>query len=294
MYVNRLWKIAFGQGLVRNLDDLGMQGTPPSHPALLDWLTIEFIKRGWSTKDILKLMVMSNTYRQSSVATAEMMEKDPSNIWLARQSRFRVDAEFVRDNALAVSGLLNQKIGGPSAKPYQPAGFWSYLNFPVREWQNDQGENQYRRGVYTYWCRSFLHPSLFAFDAPTREECTNERSRSSTPLQALVLLNDPTYVEASRVLAQQVIQKTGTSEPQKISWLFKQVLSRKPSEDEEVVLSKLHAKHLREYQSDKEAAVKILSVGLYPKPKEFDTAQLAAWTSVCRVLLNLHETLTRN
>ncbi|QVL34863.1 PSD1 domain-containing protein [Telmatocola sphagniphila] len=294
VYVNRLWKIAFGQGLVRNLDDLGMQGTPPSHPALLDWLTIEFIKRGWSTKDILKLMVMSNTYRQSSVATAEMMEKDPSNIWLARQSRFRVDAEFVRDNALAVSGLLNQKIGGPSAKPYQPAGFWSYLNFPVREWQNDQGENQYRRGVYTYWCRSFLHPSLFAFDAPTREECTNERSRSSTPLQALVLLNDPTYVEASRVLAQQVIQKTGTSEPQKISWLFKQVLSRKPSEDEEVVLSKLHAKHLREYQSDKEAAVKILSVGLYPKPKEFDTAQLAAWTSVCRVLLNLHETLTRN
>ena len=212
VYVNRLWKIAFGQGIVKNLDDLGTQGTLPSHPALLDWLATEFVKSGWNTKAMLKLMVMSNAYRQSSVTTIEARERDPSNVWLARQNRFRLDAEFIRDNALSVSGLLAAKVGGPSAKPYQPAGFWSYLNFPPREWQSDKGENQYRRGLYTYWCRSFLHPSLFAFDAPTREECTNERSRSSTPLQALVLLNDPTYVEAARALAQRILKEAAGNE----------------------------------------------------------------------------------
>lgn len=295
VYVNRLWKIAFGQGLVKNLDDLGTQGTLPSHPELLDWLATEFIAKGWDTKAILRLMVTSNTYRQSSVAPKDVRERDPGNVWLARQNRFRLDAEFVRDNALAVSGLLVNKVGGPSAKPYQPAGFWSYLNFPTREWQNDQGENQYRRGLYTYWCRSFLHPSLFAFDAPTREECTNERPRSSTPLQALVLLNDPTYVEASRVFAERIMnmKQNGTTKD-RLDWAFRQALSRGAKDAELSVLIPLVKKHLTEYRADKAAAERLLSVGFHPVPKDLDAAELAAWTSAARVILNLHETITRN
>ncbi len=294
VYVNRLWKITFGQGLVKNLDDLGTQGTLPSHPALLDWLAVELVRTGWNTKAMLKLMVMSNTYRQSSITSKAMRDRDPGNVWLARQNRFRLDAEFVRDNALATSGLLVSKIGGPSAKPYQPAGFWSYLNFPQREWQSDKGDNQYRRGLYTYWCRSFLHPSLFAFDAPTREECTNERNRSSTPLQALVLLNDPTYVEASRVLAQRMLREASTQEHDRIAWVFRQILSRPPTEAEAKVLAEVYEKHLREYRADKESAKKLLTIGDRPAPPEVDPIELAAWTSVARVLLNLHETITRN
>jgi hypothetical protein len=294
VFVNRLWKIAFGQGLVKNLDDLGTQGTLPSHPELLDWLATEFVAKGWDTKALLKLMVMSSTYRQSSVASKELRERDPSNAWLARQNRFRLDAEFVRDNALAVSGLLVNKVGGPSVKPYQPAGFWSYLNFPTREWENDKGENQYRRGLYTYWCRSFLHPSLFAFDAPTREECTNERPRSSTPLQALVLLNDPTYVEASRALAERILKQSSGSPRERIDWAFRQALSRNAVDAEKNVLEPLFQKHLAEYRADKAAAEKLLAVGFRPVPKDIDSAELAAWTSVARVILNLHETITRN
>jgi hypothetical protein len=294
VYVNRLWKIAFGQGLVRNLDDLGTQGTLPTHPELLDWLSTEFVAKGWDTKALLRVIVTSSAYRQSSQAPREVRERDPANAWLSRQNRFRLDAEFVRDNALAVSGLLSNKLGGPSVKPYQPAGFWAYLNFPTREWQNDLGENQYRRGLYTYWCRSFLHPSLFAFDAPTREECTNERTRSSTPLQALVLLNDPTYVEASRALAERVL-KEGTGSPrERIDWAFRQALSRGATEAEKDVLEPLFQKHAKEYHADKAAAEKVLAVGFKPAPKDLDAADLAAWTSVARVILNLHESITRN
>ena len=293
VYVNRLWKLAFGQGIVKNLDDLGAQGTLPSHPELLDWLSTEFVARGWDTKAILKLMVMSNTYRQSSKTSKEVRDRDPGNLWLARQNRYRLDAEFVRDTALSVSGLLTMKIGGPSVKPYQPAGFWSYLNFPTREWQNDKGESQYRRGLYTYWCRSFLHPSLFAFDAPTREECTNERPRSSTPLQALVLLNDPTYVEASRAFAERILKEPKGTEKERIVWAYQQAVSRRATDAEVDVLLRLYQKHRKEYAADSAAAQKVLGVGEKPMPKDIDAIDLAAWTSVARVLLNLHETITR-
>ena len=187
---------------------------------------------GWDVKHMVKLMVTSNTYRQSSIAGKELRARDPGNVWLARQERFRLDAEAVRDNALAISGLLSPKIGGPSVKPYQPAGYWSYLNFPVREWANDKGDNQYRRGLYTYWCRTFLQPSLAAFDAPTREECTAERTRSSTPLQALVLLDDPTYVEAARVFAEHIVREGGTTPQERLNWAYHRALSRdvKPAE----------------------------------------------------------------
>jgi mono/diheme cytochrome c family protein len=294
VFVNRLWKITFGQGIVRSLEDFGTQGTLPSHPELLDWLGVEFQASGWDVKHLLKLMVMSSTYRQSSLADRESRERDPANTWLARQNRFRLDAEMVRDNALAVSGLLVRKIGGPSVKPYQPAGYWEHLNFPRRTYQHDHGPDQYRRGLYTYWQRTFLHPSLKAFDAPSREECTVERPRSSTPLQALVLLNDPTYVEAARVLAERIIREGGRSVPERLDWAYRQVLSRGVRPAEVGVLEGLYRKHRDEYVRDAQAADKLIHVGERPVPKDLDRVELAAWTSVARVLLNLHETITRN
>ncbi len=294
VFVNRLWKIMYGQGIVRSLGDFGTQGSLPSHPELLDWLATEFMDRNWDVKHMLKLMAMSNAYRQSSVPDKDLRERDPSNVWLTRQNRFRLDAEVVRDNALTISGLLSPKIGGPSVKPYQPAGYWSYLNFPRREWANDKGENQYRRGLYTYWCRTFLQPSLAAFDAPTREECTVERTRSSTPLQALVLLDDPTYVEAARVLAERVVREGGGDASARLDWAFRRALSRDAKPEERALLSALYEKHHAEYAADKDAALKLLSTGQHPVAKDIDAAELAAWTSVTRVILNLDETITRN
>jgi uncharacterized protein DUF1553/uncharacterized protein DUF1549/cytochrome c len=293
VFVNRLWKIAFSQGLVRNMDDFGTQGTPPTHPELLDWLATELAGTGWDVKGMLKRMVMSNAYRQSSALSKEARERDPANMWLARQNRFRLDAEFVRDAALAASGLLTTKVGGPSAKPYQPAGYWAYLNFPQREWQADKNEDQYRRGLYAYWCRSFLHPSLAAFDAPSREECTNERPRSSTPIQALVLLNDPTYVEAARVLAAAIL-KERTNTVDRINAAYRRTLSRNAKPEEMKVLETLLQKHLDEFKKDPDGAKKLLAVGIAPLSSGIDPAELAAWTSVARAILNSHEAVTRN
>jgi hypothetical protein len=293
VFVNRLWKVAFGQGLVRNLNDFGTQGTPPTHPELLDWLATEFVRTGWDVKGILKRIVMSNAYRQSSSAPKSVRDRDPANTWVSHQNRFRVDAEFVRDNALAVAGLLTPKVGGPSSKPYQPAGYWALLNFPVRDWKADKNEDQYRRGLYTYWCRTFPHPSLTAFDAPSREECTNERPRSSTPLQALVLLNDPTYVEAARVLAANVL-KEGKTTPERITAAYRRALSRPATPEEVKVLEGLLEKHRAEFKKDPDGAQRLMKVGLAPLPANVEPAELAAWTSVARVILNLHETITRN
>jgi hypothetical protein len=275
------------------MDDFGTQGTAPTHPELLDWLATEFVRTGWDVKAILKLMVMSNSYRQSSVVAKDIRDRDPANKWLARQNRFRLDAEFIRDNALAVAGLLTTKVGGPSAKPYQPAGYWSYLNFPQREWQADKNDDQYRRGLYTYWCRSFLHPSLAAFDAPSREECTNDRPRSSTPIQALVLLNDPTYVEAARVLAATILREATTT-PDRLNAAYRRALSRAAKPEELKVLEALVEKHRAEFSKDPEGAKKLLAVGIAPIPSGVDAAELAAWTSVARTILNLHEAVTRN
>jgi hypothetical protein len=292
--VNRLWKLAFGQGIVKSVDDFGTQGTFPSHPELLDWLAVEFMDSGWDVKHVLRLLVRSSTYRQSSAAPRELRERDPGNAWLARQGRFRLDAEMVRDNALAVGGLLVRKVGGPSVRPYQPAGYWSYLNFPKREWQSDKGEGLYRRGLYTYWCRTFLHPGLLAFDASTREECTAERPRSSTPLQALVLLNDPIYVEAARVFAEHIVRQGGADTAGRLRWAYRRALSRPPSPREEQLLGELLARHRAEFHADPEAARKLIHTGDWPVPTDLDAAELAAWTSVARVLLNLHETITRS
>jgi hypothetical protein len=294
VFVNRLWKICFGQGLVRTLDDFGAQGELPSHPQLLDWLAVEFMDNGWDVKHLLHLMVESATYRQTSHAGKELRERDPANRWLARQGRFRIDAEMVRDTALEISGLLVRKIGGPSVKPYQPAGYWSYLNFPKREYYADHGADQYRRGLYTYWQRTFPHPSLVAFDAPSREECTAERPRSSTPLQALVLLNDPTYVEAARVFAEHIIKQGGKATGDRLAWAYRRVVSRGIRPEEAKLLSDLYEKHRTEYAAERQAAQKLISTGERPVPTDIDSTELAAWTSVARVILNLHETITRN
>ncbi|MCH8840911.1 MAG: DUF1553 domain-containing protein, partial [Planctomycetes bacterium] len=290
--VNRLWKIVFGRGLVRSLDDFGTQGRVPLHPELLDWLATEFVASGWDTKKMLKLLVTSTTYRRSSLAAADVRERDPENEFYARQNRFRLDAEMVRDNALAISGLLNPALGGESVKPYQPTGYWAHLNFPVRKYEHDTDGNQYRRGLYTYWCRTFLHPSLGAFDAPTREECTVDRPRSNTPLAALVLLNDPTYVEAARVLADRMMEAVGHTTG-RIEFAYQQALQRMPRAEEVQLLSQLFEQQLKHYSSDTEQAAKLQGVGLAPRREE-QIAQRAAWTAVARTILNLHETITRN
>ncbi|GMV97346.1 MAG: hypothetical protein AMXMBFR83_17040 [Phycisphaerae bacterium] len=292
VFTNRLWKLFFGQGLARTLDDLGSQGAWPSHPELLDWLAVEFIDSGWDVKHVVRLMVLSRTYRQSSNGRPDLRERDPGNALLARQGSFRLDAEFVRDNALLVSGLLVEKIGGPSVKPYQPAGYWSFLNFPVREYYPDKGPDQYRRGLYTWVQRTFPHPSLLAFDAPSREECTAERARSNTPLQALVLLNDPTYVEAARVFAARII-RSGAAAEQRLRFAFRAALGREPRPAEAQILMALCAKHMKEYHEDPRAAEGILKSGDAPAPEGIDRVELAAWTNVARAILNLHETITR-
>jgi hypothetical protein len=292
--VNRLWKLYFGTGLSTKLDDLGSQGDWPSHPELLDYLAGQLIDSGWDLKHTIKLIVTSHTYRQSSTATAELRERDPNNRWLARQGRFRLDAELVRDNALAISGLLSPKLGGPSVRPYQPPGYWAHLNFPTREWQNGSGDELYRRGLYTHWQRQYLHPSLMAFDAPSREECTAERVRSNTPLQSLALLNDPTYVEAARVFAERVLREGGASVSERLAWAVRQALSRPIRESEQPLLAALLEKHLAQYKQDAKSAQALLASGARPADQSLDPAELAAWTSVARTILNLHETVTRN
>ena len=190
VFVNRLWKLFFGTGLCKTLEDIGTQSEVPVHQSLLDWLACEFIDSGWDVKHMVRLMVTSGTYRQLSTVSKELLARDPQNRELARAGRWRLDAEFVRDNALTIAGLIVHRTGGPSVKPYQPAGYWENLNFPPREWESSKDDNQWRRGLYTWWQRSFVHPAMLAFDAPTREECAADRARSNIPQQALVLLND--------------------------------------------------------------------------------------------------------
>jgi len=293
-FVNRLWRLYFGEGLSRTIEDLGSQGEWPTHLELFDWLAVEFVESGWNVKHMINLIVTSRAYRQSSQAAAGVEERDPTNRLLARQSRVRLDAELVRDNALAISGLLVRKLGGPSARPYQPEGYYAPLNFPRREYVPDTGEQLYRRGLYTHWQRTFLHPSLMAFDAPSRDECTTSRSNSNTPLQALVLLNDPTFVEAARVLAEKIMREGGRTFSSQLTWVFKRALARPPTADEQRLLEGLFAQQRVRYQEDKAAAHALISAGEAPLADDLPTADLAAWTAVSRAVLNLHETITRS
>ncbi len=314
VFVNRLWRQFFGTGLSKSLDDLGSQGEWPTHPELLDWLAAEFMHpvecgmrnaecgmktHDWDVKHIIRVIVTSHTYRQSSVPHSAFRiphseERDPGNRLLSRQSRFRVDAEIVRDIALSVSGLLVEKFGGPSVKPYQPERYLAALNFPVRDYSADRGENLYRRGLYTNWQRTFLHPSLMTFDAPSREECTVNRVNSNTPLQALVLMNDPIYVEAARVFAENILKHGGRTVSAQINWAFERALSRKPTLQERRALAGLRAKSLIRFQRDPAAAKDFISAGDAPAAKGMSAPRLAAMMTVARAILNLHETITRN
>jgi hypothetical protein len=293
--MNRLWKHFFGTGLSKVLDDLGTQGETPVNPKLLDQLACEFIDSGWSFKHMVRAIVLSRTYRQSSQADASALALDPLNRWTARQSPFRMDAEFVRDYALEHAGLLARSIGGRSAKPYQPDGYWDSLNFPTRTYTPDASDQQYRRGLYTWWQRTFLHPSLMAFDAPSREECCAERNRSNLPQQALVLLNDPTYVEAARGLAHRTLtNRSALTDPERIEWMFTQVLCRQPSRSEQNALLELLDKQRVNYRANPESALRLGQTGLFQPGQSIDPTEWAAWTHPARVLLNLHETITRN
>jgi Protein of unknown function (DUF1553)/Protein of unknown function (DUF1549)/Planctomycete cytochrome C len=292
--MNRLWKQFFGLGLSKVVDDLGAQGELPPNQPLLDWLACEFIDSGWDLKHMIRLIVTSDAYQQTSISSKKLRSRDPLNRDLAVQSRWRLEAELVRDNALAVSGLLVEKIGGPSVKPYQPDGYWENLNFPVRSYDTSAGPDQYRRGLYTWWQRSYLHPSLLAFDAPTREECAAERNRSNIPQQALVLLNDPTYVEASRSLAVRMLKEGGADTKSRLTWAWRQVLSRAPRPEEIKAIQPLLDKELAEYRCNTAAAQALLKIGQSPPPPDADPAELAAWTNIARVILNLHETITRS
>ncbi|MEY4191279.1 MAG: hypothetical protein RIR17_2015, partial [Planctomycetota bacterium] len=291
---NRLWKICFGQGLSRKLEDVGSQGEWPSHPELLDWLANQLYEDNWDIKKFMKRLVMSATYQQSSVPTKEGMEKDPFNRWLGRQGRQRIEAEFIRDVYLQVSGLLVDKQGGASVKPFQPRGYWAYLNFPTREWQKDAGESVYRRGLYTHWQRQYLHPAMLAFDASCREECSADRVRSNTPLQALALLNDPCAVEAARVFAEKILKEGGNADESKIVFAFQRALSRQPREKEKDVLLNLLKGSRESLGKDPGAVKELLVVGDRPADKDLPAVELAAWTSIARALFNLHETISRN
>jgi hypothetical protein len=291
--VNRVWKLFFGAGLSRKLDDMGSQGEWPAHLELLDLLAHDLRSQGWDLRRLIKGIVMSAAYRRDSAPSETLNQLDPENRWFARQNRFRLDAEFVRDQALAVSGLLVREIGGRSVYPWQPAGYWAHLNFPMREWQASVGQDRYRRGLYTHWQRQYLHPSLIAFDAPNREECTADRPRSNTPLQALVLLNDPNFVEAARVWGELIMRRPTSDREQAFRGAWAEATARPPTAAELQVLENLWQQHVAEYRQDPAAAKSLLTIAGQPLPADLDQAELAAWTSVARVILNLHETVTR-
>jgi hypothetical protein len=291
--VNRLWMLMFGEGLSRSVDDFGGQGEAPSHPELLDRLAIEFVRSGWDIKYMLREMARTRTYRQSSLETAWHRTHDPLNRWLARQNRFRLPAEMVRDTALACSDLLVQQLGGSSVKPYQPEGYYRHLNFPTRTYQASTDQGQWRRGVYVHWQRQFLHPMMIAFDAPRREECTAQRTRSNTPLAALVWLNDPSFVEAARALALRTLPHH-PADQERIEWMFRKATSRSPDPHEQKLLLALLEQARAEYATHPDRPHELLEVGQLRIPSDFPPAELAAWTNVARAVLNLNETYTRN
>src|SRR5262249_38703928 len=277
--VNRFWKQFFGTGLVKSLEDFGSQGEFPSHPELLDWLAVEFHSpstagvKAWDVKELCKLLVTSSTYRQSSNPAVKATEIDPFNRLLSHAARFRLSAEAVRDNALAISGLLNRELGGKSVFPYQPADYYSDKG--RWKWTESTGADLYRRGLYTFWRRTTFYPSFQVFDAPTREYCIVDRPRTNTPLQALVTLNDPVFVEAARVFGQRVLQEGGASVTQKLTYAFRLCVSRPPSERELEVLQRLYAAHLARYQADAAAAKAMVNNGSAPRPENLPVADLA-------------------
>ncbi len=291
--VNHFWQMYFGVGLVKTAEDFGSQGDPPANQALLDWLATEFVSSKWDVKAMQRLIVTSAVYQQESKVTPEMFEKDPENRLLARGPRFRLPAEMIRDNALFVSGLINDKIGGPSVLPYQPKGLWEEMafggDFSAQTYEQSHGADLYRRSMYTFVKRTVPYPGLNTFDAPDREKCLARRTITNTPLQALLLMNDPTYLEASRALAQRALP-----ESDRIHWMFRLVTDRDPSSKETEILTKLYEKEHAHYADHKDAAQKLIAIGESKPDPRADPSDLAAWTMVASTILNMDETVTKN
>ena len=293
VWVNRTWEKFFGQGLCKTTENFGSQSDWPSHPELLDWLATTFVSLGWDMKAMQKGIVMSQAYRRSSKVTPQLLEKDPDNRLLARGPRVRLSGETLRDQALAVSGLLKEKIGGPSVRPYMPDGVWDETSRygDLRGYKNDSGEGLYRRTLYTIWKRSAGPPTLQLFDAPTRDVCTVKRSRTNTPLQALALLNEVTFVEAARQLAQRMITEGGATPETRFTWAMEHLLARPPTASEMAVLTKGLATRLAQFQAKPEEAAKLLAFG---ESKSINTSpELAAYAMMANVLMNLDELITR-
>ena len=294
--VNRFWQQFFGIGLVKTSEDFGLQGEQPSHPELLDWLAIDFVESGWDVKRFLKQIVMSATYQQSSKVTAAKLAIDPENRLLARGPRFRLDAEVIRDQALALSGLLIETIGGKSVKPYQPAGLWKPVGFGgsnTATFVQDTGDKLFRRSMYTFWKRTVPPPSMATFDAPNRETCQVRRARTNTPLQALVLMNDVQYVEAARKFAERVMIEGGSTAVDRVTYAFRSLLNRRPSASELESLKNLFEEYVSSFRGDPDSAIKLLSAGESVRNEQLDKSELAAWTMVTHLLLNLSEAVTR-
>jgi Protein of unknown function (DUF1553)/Protein of unknown function (DUF1549)/Planctomycete cytochrome C len=291
---NRIWQHHFGTGLVKTAENFGVQGEPPSHPALLDWLAQELVRTGWDVKALDRLIVTSATYRQSSRATPELLARDPENRLLARGPRFRLSAEVVRDNALAIAGLLVDQIGGPSVKPYQPPGLWEELAGGAGEgpYVQDKGPRLYRRSLYVYRKRTVPHPVLATFDAPSREICQVKRARTNTPLQALELLNDVTYLEAARRLAELALERGGSSPDERIDFAFRRAVARAPAPGELALLRGGLERYLAAYRAAADAAERLIRHGESPPNPRFDPAELAAYTATASVIMNLDETIT--
>ena len=286
--VNRLWQSVFGVGLVKTTEDFGVMGERPRHPRLLDWLAVEFIESGWDVRHVLKLMVNSAAYRQDSRVSHSKWTADPDNRLMSRGPRHRLDAEVLRDQALAVGGLLQRRVGGPGVRPYQPKGVWKDVAFAgsnTREYTADSGEALYRRTLYTFWKRTSPPPAMATFDAPTREQCTVRRERTNTPLQALVLMNDPQYVEAARGLAEQAV-RLGGPDSKRARWMFRRALSRNASDADVEQLVAASKVFRGQFAADPEAAQKLLGVGASPKPDDLDAIECASWTMVANLLMN--------
>ncbi len=290
--MNRFWEAYFGRGLVETSEDFGVQGSPPSHPELLDWLAVEFMDRHWNMKAIHRKIVLSATYRQSSDIASALVEKDPSNKLLARGARFRLEAEMLRDQALGVSGLLSRKRGGPSVYPVQPEGIWN-TPYSGEKWIESAGEDRYRRGIYTFMKRSSPYPMFTTFDATSRELICTRRPRTDTPLQALTIMNDPAFVQPAAELARVVVRESGPTISERVTFAFRRVLIRSPDAGEVVRLTALYRKELEQYRHDPKSAALMANSGLGVPPASLPTPELAAWTVVANVLLNLDETLTK-
>jgi hypothetical protein len=295
VFVNQLWQEFFGRGIVKSTGDFGMQGDLPTHPAMLDWLAVDFMNHGWDIKRLVKQIVTSATYQQSAAISQEKLKTDPENIYLSHGPRYRLPAEFVRDVVLATSGLLNASIGGPSVKPYQPKGLWEAATSgrgKLARYVQDNGDALYRRGMYTFIKLTVPPPSMIIFDASNRDHCEVKRSKTNTPLQALVMLNDPTVLEASRVMAEKMTKKNGTAEA-KIMESFRRIVCRRPTDKEMKLLTQYYHSENELFLKDKNLAQKILNVGEHPHEEKINAAEAAAMTRVINLLFNMEETITK-